>query len=135
MRVMEELVELQWATPLEALVDLPGAVLYGLVLTFAHATGPQALAAIRSALGPLLGDAKEHKGLFASRLEWSGRIPAELAVKKSKATLRVGQRLKPARVAEVIRAVATIPGATDLQLQARIRRFEAPGADGPMLDG
>ena len=135
MRVMEDLLEVDWEGPLSAVSDVPAAVLYGVVLTFSVAKGPAILKALRSALEPLLGTPEERKSLLSgARLSWNGRVPAEAAVKGGTATVRFGARVKGKRVAEVIDHLATVPEARDLKLRAAVRRF-GRGKDEVPLDG
>ncbi len=110
MRVLEEMLDLQGASPVDALGDLPAVLLYGLVLTFSHGAGAHAVAALREALAPVLGQPKQ-------------------------ATLRFGQRVKPAKAADLLRALQDVPGVADVRLQARVRRFSKAGPGEVPLDG
>jgi hypothetical protein len=135
MDVVEDLLELDWEGPLNAVTDFPAMVLYGAALTFAVAKGPAVLEAIRAALEPLFGAPQERKSLLGGRrLEWSGRVNAEATVRGGQATVRFSQRVKGKRLEEAVHALGEVPEARHLRLQAGVRRFgRAP--DSAPLDG
>lgn len=125
MDIVEDLLELDWDGPLSAVSDIPASLLYGAVLTFAVAKGPDLLQALRAALEPLFGAATERKPLLGGRrLEWSGRVQAEAFVRGGQATVRFAQRVKGKRLEEAVRALADLPDAHHLRLTAGIRRFQ-----------
>lgn len=135
MRVIDDLVEMDWEGPLAAVGDVPGVLLYGVLLTFSLAAGPAALEALRRALEPVLGPATERSSLLGGkRLEWSGRTPAEATVRRGHATLRLGARIKGPRLQELVDGLAKVPEARDLRLRAAVRRFGRGKDEGP-LDG
>jgi hypothetical protein len=135
MHVAEDLLELDWEGPLAAVSDFPATVLYGAVLTFAVAKGPAVVEAIRSALEPLFGAARERKSLLGPRrLEWSGRVQAEASVRGGQATVRFAQRVKGKRLEEAVHALSEVPEARHLRLQAGVRRF-GRSPDSAPLDG
>lgn len=134
MRAFDEAVDLAWSTPAEALGDLPALVLSAVVLTFAHSAGRRARDAVVAAFAACLGPA-QRRGLFATRLAWTGKTPVEATVGKGHASLRFGQKVKPARLADVLEAVAQVPGACDIRVRAKVRRFSATGPESAMLDG
>lgn len=125
MDVVEDLLELDWDGPLAAVADFPALLLYGAVLTFAVAKGPDILQAVRGALEPLFGPAAERRSLLGGRrLEWSDRFRAEASVRGGQATLRLAQRVKGKRLEEAVHALAAVPGARQLRLAAGVRRFQ-----------
>jgi hypothetical protein len=125
MDIVEDLLELDWDGPLSAVSDFPAALLYGAVLTFAVAKGPDLLQALRAALEPLFGPATERRTLLGGRrLEWSGRMNAEASVRGGQATVRLAQRVKGKRLEEAVHALADLPEARHLRLSAGVRRFQ-----------
>jgi hypothetical protein len=135
MRVVEDLLELDWEGPLTAIADIPATLLYGAVLTFSVANGPAVIDAVRRSLEPLFGPAAERKSLLGGRrLEWTGRTVAQAEVKRGRATVRLGQRVKSKRLQEAVAALAEVPEARDLRLRANVRRF-GRGKDEAPLDG
>jgi hypothetical protein len=125
MDVVEDLLELDWDGPLSAVSDFPAVLLYGAVLTFAVAKGPDLLQAVKAALEPLFGSAAERRSLLGGRrLEWSGKVSAEAAVRGGQVSLHLGQRVKGKRLEEAVQALAGLPDARHLRLKAGVRRFQ-----------
>ena len=115
--------------PLSDVAGIPAGILYAVVLTVSHLAGKQAQSAVVDALRPLLGEpVARTKGWFATLLRYEGRIPATVKVRKDSLTLAVGQRLRSAKVEEIVQALAQVPGAHDLEVRAQRRVFAEPGA-------
>lgn len=122
--------------PLAEVTGLPTGLLYAVALTIAHLAGKHARALVTDALRPLLGEPDEAKdGWFSSRLRFKGQMPAEVRIGKDTLTLTMERRLRSQRVEELVHALATLPGASDLRLTAERRVFQEPGAGrGPPLE-
>ena len=132
MHVREDLLEMEWESPLAAVGDLPALVLYGAVLSLAFAK--PSLAALRKALDPLLGEASERKSLFgARRLSWA-TLGAEAQLRGGRAVVRFANRVKGRRLDDVVRRLAELPEARELRLRGSVRRF-GKGPDSAPLDG
>ena len=132
MHVREDLLEMEWESPLQAVGDLPALVLYGAVLSLAFAK--PSLVALRQALEPLLGEPSERRSLFGGkRLSWS-TLGAEAQLRGDRAVLRFANRVKGRRLEDLVRRLAELPEARDLRLQGAVRRF-GRGPDSAQLDG
>ncbi len=137
MDILRESLELEWDGPLADATGLPVAILYGVILTFAHGAGKEIRDALRAALDPWLGEpARDSWAIRGRRLRWDRLLLLEVEAGVSSVTVRVGQRLKGRRLSDLVERLAAVPGARNLRLTAERRRHAAPGsASGPMLDG
>src|ERR1041385_2311918 len=123
MQPTDELLEMDWDGPLADASDFPSSLLYDLQLAFTVDEAAD-LDAMKAALDPLLGPGGARKPLRGGRrLEWSGKASAEATLKRGKAKVSFGTRIKGGRAEDVVHALAKLPGARDLRLKATVRRF------------
>jgi len=123
MQPTDELLEMDWDGPLAEASDFPTSLLYDVQLAFTVDDAAD-LDAMKAALDPLLGPSEEKKSLLGGRrLEWSGKASAEATLKRGKARLSFGTRVKGGRAEDAVHALAALPGARDLRLKATVRRF------------
>ena len=135
MDVLREEISQVFDGPLSEIDGLPTGLLYAVVLTIAHAAGKQVRAAVVEALQPLLGEpAGTRDGWFGGVLRYAGNVPAVVTWRKDRLTVEVGRRLRSQKVEDLVHALATVPGASDLRVKAERRVFEEPGASrGPPI--
>lgn len=136
MDVLREDIAQAFEGPLSDIDGLPTGLLYAVVLTIAHAAGKQVRSVVVEALRPLLGEPNDaREGWFGGVLRYAGNVPAVVTWRRHKLTLEVGRRLRSQKVEDLVRALAAVPGASDLRLAAQRRVFEEPGASrGPALE-
>ncbi|MEA3191445.1 MAG: hypothetical protein QOD77_2027 [Thermoplasmata archaeon] len=128
----------EWAFdgPLAEAAGLPVGILYAAVLALSHDGGRAALGHVRTALASLFGEpSRVRKGLLGTSLDYAGSPSVHVAVRGAKLRVAFGGRVKANRVREVLRALATVPGARDATVTGEVRRFAAPGSlRGPPLE-
>jgi hypothetical protein len=129
MDVLREDIAQAFEGPLAEVNGLPTGVLYAVVLTIAHAAGKQVRSAVVDALRPLLGEPSGTRdGWFGGLLRYTGTLPAVVSWRKHAVTVEVGRRLRSSKVEDLVRALADIPGASDLRVSAHRRVFSEPGS-------
>lgn len=137
MDVVRESVEWAFDGPLAGLEGLPAGFLYAVVVWFLHAGGRDAVDQVRRALRPALGEPQAERRLLGGgrRLVYTGTLALEADIQRKGVRLRLGQRVRAARLEDLVGALSTIPGARDLRVHAQRRTFAEPGSrSGPMLE-
>lgn len=116
-----------WEGPLPQR-DLPGEVLYDVVLRLRHDGDDAACDRLARSLNELTGDARLQRWplvgtrILAKSPRWrlSGRLtPREVR-------LRVHHRLKGNALSRLVAALRELPGAHDLRLDATVERYTKP---------
>ncbi len=114
-----------WDGPLHEVCP-PDEILYDVTLRLRGAS----LDAVAQALTPLAGQPRRGWNPLGPRLRWTQQ-PYTLAARPRKETLEIasGTRLRPRPLRRIIDALATVPGAHDLEIDATVPHYSPPHAN------
>lgn len=112
----------EWSGPLPSHRALPPCALYDVVMTFRHAADGDGVGKLRKALTPLAGEPKlRHWPFREPRLIWSSaRWTLQVRIGKASAEIRLGHRIKPNALHDLLTALRAVPGAVDLRVSATV---------------
>lgn len=131
MRIIKESIILDWDGPLSRVIDLPGAVLYGAVLTVVHTARFVPWESVRAHLKEAFGPpTRESKRWRSVSLTWeAGKLPATVQVRKDRIRVRLHGRLSPARLRRLVRALQEVPNTGSVRLSGQVQRFRDDSGD------
>lgn len=129
MQMRKRPVRLEVPGPLDGR-SVPDEVLYDAHLRFQHDAGAQATTALREALLRFGTPRIRRLPFVGTRIHLEGgRYPLVAKTQDEAILITLRQRLKGKALARFVDALATVPGARDLEIAGTTPEFDAPYAD------
>lgn len=133
MHVEREPIVYEWSGPFPSR-ELPTEILYDIRIRFRHSANGTGAAAIASALETLGGEIRTRRlPILGTRYRLrGGRIDLDATRNDDHIVVRVAHRLKGNAMPRLVEALARVPGAKDLRIEATTPHFmEAYSDRGP----